>query len=181
MRTKGRSKRKVRGSDAPSSMTLGQVAASKPFSSSCSTALWTTCGVRGRRRWRLSTRGMLGACHTSPLPFLPALVLQVAKLRLREGHLLAPHLSGSPRMRARVCPPPEPSSHLDFFPRKRADGAHHREIRDLAVHTGPQCPHQALLTGSWARRTLLLLHPAGQTLGARFCKCSCLLRTERGS
>ena len=75
------------------------------------------------RAWRMSTCCVGGAFRASSLRLLPPSVFWMAKLRLREGHLLAPHLRGSPRTSAGVCPPPEPRPHLDFLPREWAAGA----------------------------------------------------------
>ena len=46
--------------------------------------------------WRMSTCCVGGAFRAPSLQLLPPSVFWTAKLRLREGHLLIPHLCGSP-------------------------------------------------------------------------------------
>lgn len=102
------------------------------------------------QRWWVSTSCVLGAFHTWLLRILSPLALWMAKLRLREGYLLAPHLSGSPRTRAKACPPPELGLYQGFLPRKRAGGTRCLEIMDLLVRTALQCLCRELLPGFWA-------------------------------
>lgn len=83
---KGRLKRMVRGLDPTFGGIPVGAADSSPFSSRCSAALWTTYCV-----WTevaMSTCRALGAFHAPSLWLLPPSVFWMAKLRLREGHLL---------------------------------------------------------------------------------------------